>query len=208
MSNETRLQQGVEALALSLSEFQLQQMEDYLQLLSKWNQTYNLTAVRDSDRMISYHLLDSLSIVPHLSQVRRLLDVGSGGGMPGIPVAIARPEIQVVLIDSNHKKTAFLRQAILELKLPNVEVITSRVEHYHPDQLFDGIVSRAFADLDEFVHLTGKLISVDGIWLAMKGVYPYEEIDQITNLVKAVEVIALQVPGLEAERHLVKMTCI
>lgn len=208
MSNETRLQQGVQALTLSLSEIQLQQMEDYLQLLGKWNQTYNLTAVRDSDRMISYHLLDSLSIVPHLSEVKRLLDVGSGGGMPGIPVAIAKPEIQVVLIDSNHKKTAFLRQAILELKLPNVEVVTSRVEHYQPDQLFGGIVSRAFADLEEFVLLTSKLISVDGIWLAMKGVYPYEEIDQITNLVKKVEVIALQVPGLEAERHLVKMTCI
>lgn len=205
MNEKITLKQGVQVLGLSLNEPQLQALENYLQLLNKWNQTYNLTAVRDSERMVSYHLLDSLSIVPHLQQVQRLLDVGSGGGMPGIPAAIARPDMQVVLIDSNHKKTAFLRQAALELQLSNVEVVTERVENYRPEQLFDGIVSRAFADLDEFVRLTQGLIAGSGVWLAMKGVHPYEEITQLDELAKVAEVIALQVPGLDAERHLVKI---
>lgn len=205
MNQKITLQQGAQALGLSLNDQQLQALETYLQLLNKWNQTYNLTAVRNSERMVSYHLLDSLSIVPHLTQVQRLLDVGSGGGMPGIPTAIARPDMQVVLIDSNHKKTAFLRQAALELNLSNVEVITERVENYRPEHLFDGIVSRAFADLDEFVRLTRGLINSKGVWLAMKGVHPYEEISQLDELARVVEVVALQVPGLDAERHLVKI---
>lgn len=205
MNQKITLQQGAQALGLSLNDQQLQALETYLQLLNKWNQTYNLTAVRDSERMVSYHLLDSLSIVPHLTQVQRLLDVGSGGGMPGIPAAIARPDLQVVLIDSNHKKTAFLRQAALELNLSNVEVITDRVENYRPEHLFDGIVSRAFADLDEFVRLTQGLIADNGVWLAMKGVHPYEEITQLDGLARVAEVVALQVPGLDAERHLVKI---
>ena len=205
MNQKITLQQGAQELGLPLTDSQLQSLESYLQLLNKWNQTYNLTAVRDSERMVSYHLLDSLSIVPHLTQIKHLLDVGSGGGMPGIPAAIARPDMQVVLIDSNHKKTAFLRQAALELGLSNVEVITDRVENYRPVQLFDGIVSRAFADLDEFVRLTGGLIADNGVWLAMKGVHPYEEIAQLEGVAQVLEVIALQVPGLDAERHLVKM---
>ena len=205
MTQNTTLQQGCQTLGLNLSENQLQQLDAYLQLLDKWNHTYNLTAVRDSQRMVSHHLLDSLSLVPHLGQIRHLLDVGSGGGMPGIPVAIVRPDIQVVLIDSNHKKTAFLRQAALELQLPNLQVITDRVENYQPAQLFDGMVSRAFAELADFVRLTRPLLAPNGAWLAMKGVHPYEEIDQLSELAQVVEVIALQVPGLDAERHLVKM---
>ena len=136
MTQLAELNQGLDALALGLSESQREQLTGYLALLGKWNQTYNLTAVRDADRMVSYHLLDSLSLVPHLDGGTRLLDVGSGGGMPGIPAAIARPDLQVVLLDSNHKKTTFLRQAVIELKLANVEVITSRVEAYQPEQKF------------------------------------------------------------------------
>lgn len=205
MTQLAELNQGLDALALGLSEAQREQLTGYLTLLGKWNQTYNLTAVRDADRMVSYHLLDSLSLVPHLDGGTRLLDVGSGGGMPGIPAAIARPDLQVVLLDSNHKKTTFLRQAVIELKLANVEVITSRVEAYQPEQKFDRITSRAFSELAEFVKLTRHLLAEGGQYLAMKGVYPYEEIALLPDFVAVSEVLPVQVPGLDAERHLVRM---
>ncbi|HJV06828.1 MAG TPA: 16S rRNA (guanine(527)-N(7))-methyltransferase RsmG [Chromobacteriaceae bacterium] len=205
MTQLAELNQGLDALALGLSEAQREQLTGYLALLGKWNQTYNLTAVRDADRMVSYHLLDSLSLVPHLDGGTRLLDVGSGGGMPGIPAAIARPDLQVVLLDSNHKKTTFLRQAVIELKLANVEVITSRVEAYQPEQKFDRITSRAFSELAEFVKLTRHLLAEGGQYLAMKGVYPYEEIALLPDFVAVSEVLPVQVPGLDAERHLVRM---
>ncbi|RXZ43661.1 16S rRNA (guanine(527)-N(7))-methyltransferase RsmG [Crenobacter cavernae] len=196
---------GVAALGLTLSDAQLEQLGAYLNLLAKWNQTYNLTAVREQDRMVSYHLLDSLSLVPHLGGGTRLLDVGSGGGMPGIPAAIARPDLKVVLLDSNHKKTTFLRQAVIELKLTNVEVVTERVEAYQPEQKFDRLTSRAFAELSEFVKLTPHLLAENGQYVAMKGVYPYEEIAQLPASVRVAEVLPLAVPGLDAERHLVRM---
>ncbi|KZE33568.1 16S rRNA (guanine(527)-N(7))-methyltransferase RsmG [Crenobacter luteus] len=196
---------GVAALGLSLSDSQLEQLGAYLALLAKWNQTYNLTAVRDADRMVSYHLLDSLSLVPHLAGGTRLLDVGSGGGMPGIPAAIARPDLKVVLLDANHKKTTFLRQAVIELKLPNVEVVTERVEAYQPEEKFDRLTSRAFAELAEFVKLTPHLLAEGGQYVAMKGVYPYEEIAQLPATVRVAEVLPVTVPGLDAERHLVRM---
>ncbi|TCP12995.1 16S rRNA m(7)G-527 methyltransferase [Crenobacter luteus] len=196
---------GVAALGLSLSDSQLEQLGAYLALLAKWNQTYNLTAVRDTDRMVSYHLLDSLSLVPHLAGGTRLLDVGSGGGMPGIPAAIARPDLKVVLLDANHKKTTFLRQAVIELKLPNVEVVTERVEAYRPEEKFDRLTSRAFAELAEFVKLTPHLLAEGGQYVAMKGVYPYEEIAQLPATVRVAEVLPVTVPGLDAERHLVRM---
>jgi len=131
--------------------------------------------------------------------------VGSGGGMPGIPAAIARPDLQVVVLDANHKKTTFLRQAVIELGLPNVEVITSRVEAYQPEQKFDRITSRAFAELAEFVKLTPHLLAEGGQYLAMKGVYPYEEISLLPATVAVAEVVPVSVPGLDAERHLVRM---
>lgn len=193
-------------MALALSARQLAQLDRYLMLLAKWNKTYNLTAVRDSERMVSYHLLDSLSLVPQLQGGRRLLDVGSGGGMPGIPAAIARPDLQVVVLDANHKKTTFLRQVAIELKLDNVEVATERVEHYQPVELFDRITSRAFAELNEFVRLTRHLLAKDGQFVAMKGVYPYEEVALLPAGVRVVDVLPLQVPGLDAERHLVRLT--
>ncbi|MBM2885458.1 16S rRNA (guanine(527)-N(7))-methyltransferase RsmG [Chromobacterium phragmitis] len=199
------LKQGLAQLALELSEPQLDLLERYLALLVKWNQTYNLTAIRQEERMVSYHLLDSLSLVPHLQGGSRMLDVGSGGGMPGIPTAIARPDLQVVLLDSNHKKTTFLRQVVLELGLPNVQVMTDRVEAYQPEQKFDRITSRAFSELSEFVKLTRHLMAEGGQYVAMKGVYPYEEIALLPQGVAVSEVLPVTVPGLDAERHLVRM---
>ncbi|AVG14859.1 MULTISPECIES: 16S rRNA (guanine(527)-N(7))-methyltransferase RsmG [Chromobacteriaceae] len=201
----TELKQGLAQLALDLTEPQLELLERYLALLVKWNQTYNLTAIRQEERMVSYHLLDSLSLVPHLAGGTRMLDVGSGGGMPGIPTAIARPDLQVALLDSNHKKTTFLRQVVLELGLPNVQVVTDRVEAYQPEQKFDRITSRAFSELSEFVKLTRHLMADDGQYVAMKGVYPYEEIALLPQGVAVSEVLPVTVPGLDAERHLVRM---
>ncbi|WP_043640600.1 16S rRNA (guanine(527)-N(7))-methyltransferase RsmG [Chromobacterium haemolyticum] len=205
MTHTTELQQGLSQLKLELSDAQIDLLDRYLALLAKWNQTYNLTAVREEKRMVSYHLLDSLSLVPHLDGGSRLLDVGSGGGMPGIPAAIARPDLQVVLLDSNHKKTTFLRQVVVELGLPNVQVMTERVEAYQPEQKFDRITSRAFSELAEFVKLTRHLLAEQGQYVAMKGVYPYEEIALLPQGTAVSEVLPVTVPGLDAERHLVRM---
>jgi len=201
----SELSSGLEQIGLDLSARQLAALDAYLALLAKWNQTYNLTAVRETERMVSYHLLDSLTLVPHLAGGTRLLDVGSGGGMPGIPAAIARPDLQVVVLDANHKKTTFLRQAVIELKLPNVEVVTERVELFKPSAPFDRITSRAFAELAEFVKLTRHLLAPGGQFVAMKGVYPYEEIAQLPADIAVSEVVPVSVPGLDAERHLVRM---
>ncbi|MDF0605781.1 16S rRNA (guanine(527)-N(7))-methyltransferase RsmG [Neisseriaceae bacterium TC5R-5] len=205
MTYNAELKQGLSQLSLVFSDRQIQLLEAYLALLLKWNQTYNLTAVREEQRMVSYHLLDSLSLVPHLQQGSRLLDVGSGGGMPGIPAAIACPDLQVVVLDSNHKKTTFLRQVVLELGLRNVEVITERVEAYQSEQQFDRITSRAFSELSEFIKLTRHLLAAGGQYLAMKGVYPYEEIALLSPDVRVADVVQLSVPGLDAERHLVRV---
>jgi 16S rRNA (guanine527-N7)-methyltransferase len=201
----SELSQGLEHIGLDLSARQLASLDAYLALLAKWNHTYNLTAVREETRMVSYHLLDSLTLVPHLNGGGSLLDVGSGGGMPGIPAAIACPDMRVVVLDANHKKTTFLRQAAIELKLSNVEVVTERVELYQPQQPFDRITSRAFAELSEFVKLTRHLLAPDGQFVAMKGVYPYEEIAMLPDGIKVSEVVPVNVPGLDAERHLVRM---
>jgi 16S rRNA (guanine527-N7)-methyltransferase len=205
MTTTQELQQGIAVLGLELDAAQFDKLQGYLTLLGKWNQTYNLTAVREAERMVSYHLLDSLSLVPKLAGGSRLLDVGSGGGMPGIPAAIARPDLRVVVLDANHKKTTFLRQAVIELGLSNVTVVTDRVELFQPEQKFDRITSRAFSELAEFIKLTRHLLAEDGQWVAMKGVYPYEEIAQLPADLRVAEVLPLTVPGLDAERHLVRV---
>jgi len=161
-----------------------------------------LTAVRDTERMVSHHLLDSLAAVPFF-QAEAVLDVGSGGGLPGIPLAIARPELQVTLLDSIAKKTAFLLQAKAELGLANLSVVTRRVEDFHPESGFDIITSRAFSDLREFVTLTRHLLNPAGRWLAMKGLMPHEEIASLPPWVRVSANHALEVPGLEASRHLI-----
>jgi 16S rRNA (guanine527-N7)-methyltransferase len=196
------LTQGLKGLDLKLPETVQQKLLDYLALLQKWNKVHNLTAVRDPVDMVTLHLLDSLAVLPHVHGTR-LLDVGSGAGLPGIPLALARPDLQVTLLDSSHKKSAFQRQVKAELSIPNLEVVCSRAENYHPEQKFDTVISRAFSDLAEFVRLTGHLVAENGIWLAMKGVYPYEELAQLKTGVP--QVLPLQVPGLDSQRHLVSL---
>lgn len=202
MSIESQLKAGVAALGLALPAGAETTLLAYLALLDKWNRVYNLTAVRDAERMVSHHLLDSLAAVPYYKG-EAVLDVGSGGGLPGIPLAIARPELRVTLIDSIAKKTAFLLQAKAELGLGNVQVITSRVEDFRPDAQFDVITSRAFSDLKEFVTLTRHLLKPGGCWLAMKGLLPHEEIATLPGWVKVSANHELAVPGLEASRHMI-----
>jgi 16S rRNA (guanine527-N7)-methyltransferase len=202
MTVQQQLAAGVAALGLPLPEGAEAKLLAYLALLEKWNRVYNLTAVRDAERMVSHHLLDSLVAVPFF-QGRTVLDVGSGGGLPGIPLAIARPELQVTLIDSIAKKTAFLLQVKAELGLGNLEVVTSRVEDFQPEAKFDVITSRAFSDLKEFVGLTRHLLMPGGHWLAMKGVLPHEEIALLPDWARVSANHVLLVPGLEASRHLI-----
>ena len=196
------LQMGLQQMQIELSAEQQQKLLDYVALLLKWNSTYNLTALRQEDQMLSHHVLDSLTLLPYLDGINNLIDVGSGGGMPGIPTAICRPDIQITLLDSNSKKTSFLSKAVIELGLSNVKVITGRVEAAEGIQ-FDAITSRAFAELRDFVTLTPQLLRDNGRWLAMKGVHPYEEIAQLPEDVHVTQVDKLIVPSLEAERHMV-----
>ena len=203
-NHETLLVTGLAELNLPLDAAQQEKLLAYVALLSKWNKVYSLTAIREPERMVTHHLLDSLAPLPAFKgEALRILDVGSGFGTPGIPLAIARPDWQFTLLDSNHKKTTFLRQALLELQLTNVSVATERVEHYRPESPFHIITSRAFADLAEFVKLTRHLLAEGGEWIALKGVYPHEEIALLPGDVKVTGVDHLKVPGLEAERHLV-----
>ncbi len=198
----TNLIDGIIGLKIRLDNDQVKKLMDYLTLLDKWNSTYNLTAVRDPQAMLTYHLLDSLAVVPFLSEVKNLLDVGSGGGLPGVVLAIVYPEMKVSMIDIVHKKTAFLNQVKIELGLDNVMVYTGRVEELEIDELFDGIISRAFANLNDFVSLSSHVLSDNGFFYAMKGLIPEDEISNLESgwTVKRIE--ALKVPGLDAQRHL------
>lgn len=200
MSLADKLQQGLSQAGLDLPEAVQLKLLDYLALLQKWNKVHNLTAVREPEEMVTLHLLDSLSVLPHIVS-GRLLDVGSGAGLPGIPLALCKPDLQVTVMDSSHKKASFMRQAKAELGLHNLQVVCGRVEKYHPEQPFDMVISRAFSDLSEFVALTRHLGHEGTQWLAMKGVYPYDELSQLK--LEPERVIALDVPGLQAQRHLV-----
>ena len=197
-----QLAQGLAAMGLEVPAAAQEKLLAYAALLEKWNKTYSLTALRGADKAVSHHLLDSLAVLPHVP-AGTLLDVGSGGGMPGIPLAIVLPELAVTLIDSNSKKTAFLRQAAIELRLSNVNVHCGRVEQYHPTLPFSAITSRAFAELTDFVVLSRHLLAADGVWLAMKGVRPEAEIAALPAGVRVRAVHPLQVPGVEGERHVV-----
>lgn len=199
----TQLQGGLAELELTLSEQQSQLLLAYLRLFEKWNAAYNLSAVRDPEEMLGRHLLDSLSIVPHLTAGSRWLDVGSGGGLPGIPLAIVYPETAITLLDSNGKKTRFLFQAKTELGLDNVEVVQSRVEAFQPPALFDGIFSRAFSTLATFVEGCQHLLAPSGRFYAMKGQYPRAELRELKKPYNVEACFPLQVPGEKAARHLV-----
>lgn len=204
MNQSEQLAQGLAAMGVDLPGECREKLLAYLTLLYKWNRTYSLTALKEQDKAVSHHLLDSLSILPFVPE-GSLLDVGSGGGMPGIPLAIVRPELRVTLLDSNSKKTAFLQQAAIELGLKNISVHGGRVEQYHPTVGFTAITSRAFAELADFVGLSRHLLAPEGVWLAMKGVWPHEEIARLPGNVRVEAVRALPVPGVDAERHLIVM---
>lgn len=204
------LDEGLAALAAehgALPSEARPRLDAYLALLAKWNRTYNLTAIRDPEQMVTHHVLDALAVLPHLPEREdlRVLDVGSGGGVPGLPLAIARPRWSVVLLDSNHKKGAFLQQAAIELALTNVEVVTARIEDYAPPTPFDVVISRAFSDLATFARASLPHLAERGCIAAMKGVYPREEMAQLPSDVRVVETVALAVAGIDAERHLVLM---
>lgn len=190
----------------SLSREAQTQLIQYVELLYKWNQVYNLTGLRKKFQMYTYHVLDSLSILPELAGVSCLADVGCGGGMPGIPLTIAKPEMSVTLIDASSKKMAFIRQVIAEIGLKNATAVQGRVEELK-DLKFEVIVSRAFAELGEFVRVTKQLLADGGCWLAMKGTYPYEELSQLPEWIILDEVKSIYVPGLNAQRHLVRLSC-
>lgn len=195
------LQRQCDALGLQLNDQQYSSLLQYHALLVKWNKTFNLTAVRSPEEMITRHLVDSLSVLPHIT-AERLIDVGSGPGLPGIPLAICRPDLPVTLLDSNIKKSRFQFQAKAELKLDNVEVVHERVEKFQPEILFDGIISRAFASLQDMLSWTEHLCKPEGVFLAMKGMYPVEEIEQLPDHIRLHESLELSVPGTEGERHL------
>jgi 16S rRNA (guanine527-N7)-methyltransferase len=186
-----------------LSDDKIEQLLGFIKLIEKWNKAYNLTAIRDREAMVRLHILDSLAIVPFI-EGKRVIDIGTGAGLPGIPLAIYLPEIEFTLLDSNAKKTRFVQQAILELKLKNVSVCHNRVEHYHPEKSFDTVITRAFASLSDIVDLTAHLLSKDGALLAMKGQAP-----DVPKLESAkITLIPVNVPGITAERCLVRIQLI
>ena len=198
MTPQAALDRGLGELQLALGAEARDRLLDYMKLLVKWNRTYNLTAIRDPLAMVGHHLLDSLTVAPHLPLAAggRLADAGSGAGLPGIPLAIARPDWQVALAEASQKKCAFLRQAVIELGLSNVEVHEGRVETWRPQPLFDVVISRAFAALTDFIAACRHLLAANGTLAAMTGAAP-EKADQRCKLIR------LRVPSLDAQRHLV-----
>ena len=200
-----------DAAAFALAPGSRDKLVAYLELLLKWNGTYNLTAIREPARMVTHHVLDALAVLPHLRDKTaetgraglRILDVGSGCGVPAFPLAIVRPSWHVVALDSSHKKGAFLQQAVIELSLSNVEAVVARVEDYAPPAPFAIVISRAFSDLTTFVETSARHLADGGQLVAMKGVYPDEEIALLPPAFHVVAAPVLTVPGLDAQRHLI-----
>jgi 16S rRNA (guanine527-N7)-methyltransferase len=204
MSPAQQLAEGFQSLGLAVSLPTQQRLLAYLELISKWNRIHNLTAIRDIPTMVSAHLLDSLSVATRLT-AQTVLDIGSGAGLPGIPLALIWPQSQVTVLDSNNKKTAFLQQAKIELGLDNLSVVCARSETWDPGHQFDLVISRAYSELAEFVKVATRLCKSGGVLAAMKGQKPDDEIAKLPAADKVRSIIALNVPGLNAERHLVLM---
>lgn len=196
------LTRDLETMGVVLDTAARGKLLEFLELLAKWNKIYNLTAVRELEQMIPRHLLDSLAVLPYL-RGQRVLDIGSGAGLPGIPLALARPDSQFVLLDSNAKKIRFITQAVHELKIANVEVVNAAVEKFQPPAKFDTLVARAFAAIPDMLSSCRHLCAPGGVVLAMKGVFPQEEIAAVGPEFGVSRVIPLHVPGLDAARHLV-----
>lgn len=194
------LGEGIARLGLDIPVAAQQNMLKYLELLQRWNKVYNLTAIRQPDQMVTRHLLDSLAVLPQL-WAGRWLDVGCGAGLPGLILAMARPDWKFTLLDSNSKKTSFVQQAIIELKLSNVDVCCARAEEWRPVEKFDGIISRAFAELADFIAATRHLLADGGRWIAMQG-HLGRELKLLPADIKIDQTVTLQVPGLNAARHL------
>lgn len=205
MSDESELAHGLAGLGLDLPAPAAQKLLAYRSLLLKWNRVYNLTAIRAPDQALTHHLLDSLAVLTFLAAVGRLADVGSGGGLPGIPLAIARPTLDVSSIETVGKKASFQQQAKIELGLSNFTVLNERVENVRSAGEFDAVISRAFSSLAEFAALTRHLLRPGGRWLAMKGGVPEDEIAALPPDIAVVAVHPLRVPGLDAERNLIVM---
>ena len=204
MKLDKLLQQGLQDMGMELATPVQEKLLAFLELLEKWNRSYNLTAVRDPEQMVPRHLLDSLTVLPYL-QGPRVLDIGTGPGLPGIPLALARPDLEFVLLDSNAKKTRFATQAIHELGLKNVGIVQERVEKFHPEIKFDTLIARAFASIPDMLAASRHLCAARGRFLVMKGVFPQEELAAVTDGYRA-EVKALHIPGLDAARHVVVLT--
>jgi 16S rRNA (guanine527-N7)-methyltransferase len=199
-----RLRSGLADMGVPVAAGQQRKLLDFVALIAKWNRVYNLTAVRERSNMLTHHVLDSLAVAPHI-EGHTVLDVGSGAGLPGIPLAIARPDLRVTLLDSNAKKSAFQQQAAIELALDNVEAVNSRVEALDRSRQFDIVISRAFSDLDQFVCAAGPYCAAGGMLAAMKGIYPEDELARVPAAFAIEKVVPLQVPGVEGARHLVLM---
>jgi 16S rRNA (guanine527-N7)-methyltransferase len=200
-----QLRSGAAAMQIELSDAQTAALMDYLGLFQKWNKAYNLTAIREPERMVDLHLLDSLAVHPYIQDADNIIDVGTGPGLPGVVLAIMNPHKHFTLLDSNGKKTRFLFQARTALKLENLTIVNERVEAYHPPQPFDMIVSRAFASLADMTSWCRHLRAENGCFLAMKGQYPEDEIRAIESEFELVASHAIEVPGVEGERHLLRL---
>ncbi|HQY22771.1 MAG TPA: 16S rRNA (guanine(527)-N(7))-methyltransferase RsmG [Gammaproteobacteria bacterium] len=208
------LSEGLSAANLSILESTQLQFVEYIELLVKWNAVHNLTAIRDPLEMVKRHVLDSLVLLPYFEAFCKnrpegrvsVLDVGTGAGLPGILLALCRPEQSFVLLDSNQKKIAFVQHVILSLKVSNVIAVCDRVEKYRPEVLFDWIVSRAFASLSDFAHLSQHLCKPDGQLVAMKGIIDQVEVEKVSSDYRIEKMASVQIPGIEAERTLVFMS--
>ena len=203
--NQQALELGIKTLGLSCSSQQVEQLLAYLEMLQRWNKAYNLTAIREPIQMVRLHLLDSLAVHPYVQGVKHIIDVGTGPGLPGIPLAILNPDINFTLLDSNGKKTRFLFQAINDLSLANAKEINHRVEKYQPEQSFDIVLSRAFSSISDMLTQCDHLVSDSGCFLAMKGKKPDSELSQITKDYKVVDLSQINVPQVDSERHLIKI---
>ena len=202
---QQELELGVKTLGLNCSSHQIDQLLAYLEMLQRWNKAYNLTAIREPIQMVRLHLLDSLAIHPYIQGVESIIDVGTGPGLPGIPLAILNPEINFTLLDSNGKKTRFLFQAINDLALTNAKEINQRVEKYQSKQPYDIVLSRAFSSISDMLSQCDHLVSESGCFLAMKGKKPDSELSLITKDYKVVDLSEVNVPQIDSERHLIKI---